>query len=49
MTCDRCGAPLGTEGVTTVELSRKPDGGIDHIPVRECRPCAIKEARAHVR
>lgn len=42
--CDRCGQDCGTEGVTTVLLERRQDGGIDAMPVRECKPCASKQA-----
>jgi len=44
-TCDRCGQDCGTEGVRTVLLERRQDGGIEALPVRECRPCAQQQAR----
>lgn len=45
MTCDRCGKDTGTDGVCTVELCKTRHGAIEHITVRECRACALAQAR----
>lgn len=42
--CDRCGQDRGTDGVTTVELDRRPNGTIEFMHIKECRPCALKQA-----
>lgn len=45
MSCDRCGVDVGTDGVVTVMLAKNQEGAIEALPVRECRECALKQAR----